>query len=123
MSHNPDNTHSRATAPSKLSVGAPVGPDDTFDAADQARNKTAQRDSRSQALVAEKLRNARDAAHQGQWWRAYQLSVEATKLAPDNVNAWLYRAALTDTTEDRIDYLTKAVSLAPEDTQAGRGMY
>ncbi len=123
MSHNPGSTHSRATASSKLSAGAPVDRDHTLDAADQTRNNTAQRDSRTQALVAEKLRDARDAAHQGQWWRAYQLSKEATNLAPENVNAWLYRAALTNTTEDRIDYLTKALSLAPEDTQAGRGMY
>src|SRR5713101_4401956 len=102
MSHNPGNTRSRATAPSKLAVGVP-----SVDASDQTRNDPVQRDSRSQVLVAAKLRNARDAAHQGQWWRAYQLSIEATKLAPDNVNAWLYRAALTDNTEDRIDYLTK----------------
>src|SRR5438105_3475744 len=111
MSHNPGKTHSRARASSKLSAGAPVEHDHTLDATEQARNNLAQPDSRTQALVVEKLENARDAAHQGQWWRAYQLSVEATKLAPDNVNAWLYRAALADNTEDRIDYLTKALSL------------
>jgi hypothetical protein len=110
-------------AQSRATKSPLIAPDGNREAAEQPRANVTQPDPRTQAVIEEKLRAARDAAHQGQWWRAYQLSVEVTKLAPNNVNAWLYRAALTENSEDRMAYLSRALSLAPQNVQAGRGMY
>ena len=77
----------------------------------------------TQALLAEKLDAAREAAQLGNRERAFQLSLEATRMAPKSVEAWLYCAALVSNSDERLAYLTKALSLAPQDVQAGRGMY
>jgi hypothetical protein len=71
----------------------------------------------------EKLSLAKQAIEQGNRKQAYRLSREVTRLEPDNVNAWLYRAALTSNHKQRLACLSKVLSLAPENMQAQYGMY
>ena len=48
---------------------------------------------------------------------------DATRIAANNVEVWLYRAARAETWEQRLHYLNKAISLLPEDSTARLGMY
>src|SRR5262245_18818480 len=76
-----------------------------------------------QPLIAAKLEEIRQASRQGQRERAYYLSKEVTEIAPDSVEGWIYRAALTSDLEQRFIYLNKAISLSPGNIQAQHGMY
>ncbi len=73
--------------------------------------------------AAEKLYFAKQAAELGDRVRAYELSREATQLEPDNVDAWLYRAAAAKHAKQRLSCLSKALNLAPENLQAQHRMY
>jgi tetratricopeptide (TPR) repeat protein len=75
------------------------------------------------ASTKEIVEQIKKAARQGQKEKAYELSRELTKLAPDNIEAWLYCAVLTHNQEQAFVYLGQALSLAPEHTRARRGMY
>lgn len=79
--------------------------------------------SQQDGSAEDKLWAARQAAQSGQRQRAYQLSLEATNLAPDNVEAWFFCAALTNANEERLSALSKVLSLDPEHASARRDMY
>src|SRR5512141_3239141 len=79
------------------------------------RDVQAEGTNHSQALAAAKLEEARQASRQGDRERAYQLSREATHLAPENPDGWLYRAAFASTYVQQLDSLNRALSLSPGD--------
>jgi hypothetical protein len=45
------------------------------------------------------------------------------QVAPNNGEVWFYRAAATSSSNERLDYLSKALSLSPHHTAAQKGMY
>src|SRR5215468_3070023 len=61
---------------------------------------------RAENVVEAKLRSAREAATQGDQSRAEHLLAEVNQLAPDNSDAWLSRAAIADTNERRLAFLS-----------------
>lgn len=69
------------------------------------------------------LDEIKEASRQGDRQRAYQLSLEVTRLAPESVEGWVYLAVLTEDRTQKIAYLNKALSLAPDYSYAQRGMY
>ncbi len=77
----------------------------------------------TQATIAAMLERITASVRQGERRRAYLLSHEVTILAPYSVEAWLYHAALTDSDEERLNSLNKALSLAPEHLNARRSLY
>lgn len=77
----------------------------------------------AQPVGAANLERARELVQQGKHLEAFQVSRELTRLAPDNVEAWLYCAVLANSEEQRFAYLSKAVSLAPDHPRARRGVY
>jgi hypothetical protein len=77
----------------------------------------------TQPHIAAKLDRAKEATQLGQRQRAYRLSQEVTQLDPNNIEAWLYRAALAESGEERLAYLNKVLSLAPRHAGAKRGLY
>lgn len=70
-----------------------------------------------------KLDEVREAARRGERWLAYQLSREASDFAPENVEAWFYRAMLAEDREEKLMCLSKTLSLAPQHEQAQLRMY
>lgn len=73
--------------------------------------------------IALKLEQIKQAALDGQFETAYHMSRELVRVAPDNVDGWLYCAALTEDDDQKFAYLSKALSLSPEHARAKRGMY
>lgn len=80
-------------------------------------------EAQTEALVAAKLKAATKAAQLGRWQRAHHLSVDATRLAPNSVEAWLCRAALAASSEERLVCLTEVLKRSPDHREARRGMY
>jgi hypothetical protein len=76
-----------------------------------------------QPVIEAKLREIQQASRSGDYELAYRLSQEATELAPDRVETWIYRATFTADPEQRFIYLNKALSLSPDHIQARHGMY
>jgi hypothetical protein len=73
--------------------------------------------------ITDRLEQIKKAARQGQYEQAYELSHDLTTLAPENIEGWLYCAVLARDQEQAFFYLNQAVTLAPEDVRAQRGMY
>lgn len=62
------------------------------------------------SLLAESERAVREGKHQ----QAYRLAVEATQLAPENIEAWLLRATLAPSLNERIICVNHLNELAPD---------
>lgn len=63
---------------------------------------------------------ARAEARNGNHDRARRLLQEITRDAPHNVDAWLWRARVAETTEEKIVSLSRILQLSPQHAQAGR---
>lgn len=63
------------------------------------------------------------AAHQGEHQKAYQLSTEATRLAPRNAEAWLWRAETANNVQEKGLFLCRALLLNPKHPIAQRRMH
>ncbi len=66
---------------------------------------------------------ALQAFSQGDRTRAYQLSLEATRVEADNSEAWFIRSATAPSLEEKILCLSRAQTLAPADRQVKTQMY
>jgi tetratricopeptide (TPR) repeat protein len=69
------------------------------------------------------LEEARTALRNGERKQALDLAEQASELDPNNLEAWLWRAALAEDGRQRLSALSKAIALAPENTDARIGMY
>lgn len=73
--------------------------------------------------VVQKLNAAQEAAQSGERRQAYELSREATLAVPENVDAWLLRGQLADSSEECLACISKAIALAPEHSAAKHNLY
>jgi hypothetical protein len=71
-----------------------------------------------QSQVARLLEESRESARHGERDKAYQSSLRATSMAPDEPLAWYLRSRAAASTEERLMCLSRAVSLDPELPQA-----
>jgi hypothetical protein len=71
-----------------------------------AKNKSSQQ-------VTDLLTESEKAIREGDRLRAYKLSIRATQLAPENVDAWLRRATLAPSLEERVMCVNRLNELAP----------
>ncbi len=69
------------------------------------------------------ISNAHLAASQGNWELAHQQSSEATRIYPDNVDAWLTRARYARNADERIFSLSQAHRLDPRHPVARQESY
>ncbi len=69
------------------------------------------------------LAEARDAAARGDRARAHELAIQATGRAPRDIEALLFRAAVTDDLKETLECLSQVISLRPDHPDAQRGMY
>ncbi|MBI5030049.1 MAG: hypothetical protein HZB51_05945 [Chloroflexi bacterium] len=65
---------------------------------------------------------ARTLAEVGQKPSAYRLVTHSTELDPTNVEAWLWRAGITEDRADAVDCLRHVLSLDPNNAQARAGL-
>ena len=70
------------------------------------------------SIVAQALSDAEEAAKRGDHERAYQLSLESIKIAPENIKAWLLCAETTPSIEEAVACLNQANSFQPLDPEA-----
>ncbi|HSL29824.1 MAG TPA: hypothetical protein VK900_11540 [Anaerolineales bacterium] len=70
--------------------------------------------------VSDLLEKAGQSARQGEQEKAYQLSLKATSLAPDEPLAWYLRAQTAFSNEEKLMCLSRAYSLDPEHSEAKR---
>jgi hypothetical protein len=63
--------------------------------------------------VTDLLAKSEEAIREGDSRRAYQLSLEATQIAPESIDAWLLRATLAPTLEERVHCVNHLNELAP----------
>lgn len=75
------------------------------------------------SIVAQVLSDAEEAAKHGDHERAYQLSLEATQIAPDSVKAWLLCAETTTSIEEAVACLNRANTMQPLDPEAKQKTY
>ncbi len=68
-----------------------------------------------QANVAHLLEEAEQFAGQGKREQAYQASLKATAVAPDEPSAWYARSRNAPSTEEQLMCLSRAYSLDPND--------
>jgi len=75
---------------------------------------------RQNALVSEPRSNvtallarSEDAIREGKGQEAYQLSLQATQIAPESLEAWLMRATLAPTLDERLVCVNRLNELAP----------
>jgi hypothetical protein len=73
-----------------------------------------------QSEVSQLLEEAGNYARQGQREKAYQSSLTATSLAPNEPQAWHSRAQNALSNEERLMCLSRAYSLAPDDSEIKR---
>jgi hypothetical protein len=64
--------------------------------------------------VRDLLVEAEKAGREGKTQYAYQLSVQATRVAPENIEAWSMRLALAPTFEERVACMNRLNELSPE---------
>jgi len=74
-------------------------------------------------LLSEILRAAEGAARRGDRRRAYQLSLEATQIAPREINAWLIRAETASSIEESAACLNQANALLPSGAEVKQKTY
>jgi hypothetical protein len=67
--------------------------------------------------ISQLLEEAGIFVQQGEREKAYQSSLNATTLAPDEPRAWYLRAQNAPSTEERLMCLSRAYSLAPNDSE------
>lgn len=72
----------------------------------------------SQTTFIDLLQTARESAQRGERDKAYQVSLQATSLAPNEAQAWYLRAQTAPSTEERLMCLSRAYSLDPTDPEA-----
>jgi hypothetical protein len=75
------------------------------------------------SIVLQALLEAQVAAKGEDRQRAYQLSLEATRIAPENLEAWLLCAETAPSIEEAVVYLNQANSLQPQDADAKQKTY
>jgi hypothetical protein len=80
-------------------------------------NRTLQTD------VARLLEEAAQFAGQGKPEQAYQASLQATAVAPDEPSAWYARSRNAPSTEEQLMCLSRAYSLAPDDPDIKKELY
>jgi hypothetical protein len=74
-------------------------------------------------LAAQKLEEAKEALRRGDRQAAYQLCVEATHLAPRNVDAWILRGRTADALEETLACMSRSLALDPKHKIARWGLY
>lgn len=74
-------------------------------------------DNKQKTEVSHLLDRAGQLAGQGDREKAYQSSLEATRLAPDEPAAWYVRAQNAASNEERLMCLSRAYSLGPDDPE------
>ena len=67
-----------------------------------------------QGEVSQLLEEARSFAQQGEREKAYQSSLRATTLAPEEALAWYWRSRSAPSTEERLMCLSRSYSLDPK---------
>ena len=70
-----------------------------------------------QTEISQLLEEVEQLAQQGKREKAYQLSLRATSLAPDEARAWYLRSQNASSTEEQLMCLSHAYSLDANDTQ------
>lgn len=73
-----------------------------------------------QTEVSDLLEEAGQFARQGEREKAYQLSLRATSLAPDEPLAWYLRSQTASSTEEKLMCLSRAYSLDPKHSETKR---
>jgi len=76
-----------------------------------------------QTSVSQLLEEAGQFARQGKREKAYQSSLRATTLAPDEPLAWYARSRNASSTEEQLMCLSRAYSLAPNDPETKRELH
>jgi hypothetical protein len=76
-----------------------------------------------QAQVSQLLEEAGHLARQGNREKAYQSSLKATSIAPDEPLAWSLRAQTAPSTEEQLMCLSRAYSLEPNDPETKKGLH
>lgn len=76
-----------------------------------------------QSEVSQLLEEAGRFAQQGKREKAYQVSLKATSLAPDEPLAWYIRSQNAPSREEQLMCLSHAYSLAPDHTQAKKELH
>ncbi len=75
-----------------------------------SENQATEIDRRVNQLLSESERAIRQGNHQ----RAYELSLQATKMAPENLEAWFLRATLASSLEERLFCVNCLNELSPD---------
>jgi hypothetical protein len=76
-----------------------------------------------QAQVSQLLEEAGHLARQGNRETAYQSSLKATSIAPDEPLAWYLRAQTAPSTEEQLMCLSRAYSLEPNDPETKKELH
>ena len=76
-----------------------------------------------QSEISQLLEEAGKFAQQGKREKAYQSSLKATSLAPDEPLAWYIRSQNAPSREEQLMCLSHAYSLAPQDTQTKKELH
>lgn len=79
----------------------------------QKKRENASSDEKSSPRVVELLAESEKAVREGNSQSAYRLAVEATRIAPENIEAWLLRATLAPSLNERIICVNQLNELAP----------